>query len=156
MDTPMRLDPTLFSKIVEHAPLISIDLVVENEAGEALLGLRKNPPAQGMWFVPGGRVHKSERLDQALERVLQHELRLKLQTIQARFLGVYEHLYEENVFGDPGYGTHYVVLAHHLKLDLDVADLPKEQHESFRWWDQASLLGSDDVHVYTKAYFKDG
>jgi colanic acid biosynthesis protein WcaH len=156
MNTPMPLDPTLFSTIIEHAPLISIDLVVENDAGEALLGLRKNPPAQGMWFVPGGRVHKGERLDQALERLLHEELAVKLKTIQARFLGVYEHLYEENVFGDPGFGTHYVVLAHQIKLDLDVAKLPEEQHESYRWWDQADLLDAEDVHAYTKAYFQYG
>ncbi|HGU2589280.1 TPA: NUDIX domain-containing protein, partial [Escherichia coli] len=47
-----------FATIVRSTPLISIDLIVENEFGEILLGKRINRPAQGYWFVPGGRVLK--------------------------------------------------------------------------------------------------
>lgn len=52
-----------FRQVVQNTPLFAIDLVVLNGKNEILLGLRKNPPAQGYWFVPGGRVFKGESLD---------------------------------------------------------------------------------------------
>lgn len=60
VDSAGWLDVTTFETVVASAPLISIDLLVENEQGQYLLGLRKNRPAQGYWFVPGGRVQKNE------------------------------------------------------------------------------------------------
>jgi len=51
----MFLSQEDFATVVRSTPLISIDLVVENERGEFLLGQRTNRPAQGYWFVPGGR-----------------------------------------------------------------------------------------------------
>ena len=52
----MFLSQQAFATVVESTPLISIDLIVENEQGEILLGKRTNRPARGYWFVPGGRV----------------------------------------------------------------------------------------------------
>ena len=42
----MRLDPETFLKIVELTPLVSIDLIIQNENGRILLGYRKNRPAK--------------------------------------------------------------------------------------------------------------
>lgn len=59
---------------MRSTPLISIDLIVENERGEFLLGKRTNRPAQGFWFVPGERVQKDETLSDAFERLTLAEL----------------------------------------------------------------------------------
>ena len=48
-----------FATVVRSTPLVSLDFIVENSRGEFLLGKRTNRPAQGYWFVPGGRVHLS-------------------------------------------------------------------------------------------------
>lgn len=56
------LDATTFETVVASTPLISIDLLVKNKKGEYLLGLRNNRPAQGYWFVPGGRIQKTKHL----------------------------------------------------------------------------------------------
>ena len=66
--TQGRLPDALFSSIIEHAPLISMDLVVRDMAGNVLLGKRLNRPAQGYWFVPGGRIRKGEHFDAAFSR----------------------------------------------------------------------------------------
>lgn len=50
-----------FATVVRSTPLVSLDLIVENAQGEFLLGKRLNRPAQGFWFVPGGRVQKMSR-----------------------------------------------------------------------------------------------
>lgn len=42
----MWLPDETFKSIIQHTPLISIDLIVRNEAGEVLLGKRVNAPAK--------------------------------------------------------------------------------------------------------------
>lgn len=93
VETNGWLDAETFQTVVASTPLISIDLLVENEQGEYLLGMRNNRPAQGYWFVPGGRVQKNETLDEAFKRLTRMELGVELERTDARFKGVYEHFY---------------------------------------------------------------
>ncbi|MDX2423493.1 MAG: GDP-mannose mannosyl hydrolase [Amphritea sp.] len=147
----MYLDQATFTKVIESTPLISIDLVVENQAGQVLLGLRNNKPAQGFWFVPGGRVLKNESLDRAFERLCQEELGIKLARHQADFLGPFEHFYDDCVFDD-AISTHYVVLGYKLRLDLAIDALPQQQHNQYAWFSQDEMRKSDKVHIHSKWY----
>lgn len=85
-----------FATIVRSTPLISIDLIVENEFGEILLGKRINRPAQGYWFVHGGRVLKDEKLQTAFERLTEIELGIRLPLSVGKFYGIWQHFYEDN------------------------------------------------------------
>lgn len=148
----MFLDQATFRTVVSATPLVSIDLVVQNTVGEVLLGQRLNRPAQGYWFVPGGRILKNETLDSAFERLTQQELGACFSRKEATLMGVYEHLYADSVFGDNP-DTHYVVLGYHLRLPVDVQlVLPRIQHGHFRWWPLAEIRSSDSVHENTCAY----
>jgi colanic acid biosynthesis protein WcaH len=69
------------------------------------------------WFVPGGVVRKYERLADALARIVKAEIGLEASIDDAKFIGVYEHLYDCNAFGEEEFGTHYIVLAYRLNLD---------------------------------------
>lgn len=142
-----------FRQLVRYAPLISLDLVIRNPAGEILLGQRLNRPAQGFWFVPGGRVRKGERLPEAFARLTREELGVERAMSTARFLGPYEHHYPDNFSGED-FSTHYVVLAYELVLDVALATLPQAQHDAYRWWRQADVLASPYVHVHTQWYFQ--
>ncbi|GAM63316.1 GDP-mannose mannosyl hydrolase [Vibrio ishigakensis] len=104
-----KLSLEAFKSVVRNAPLVSIDLVVRNNKGEVLLGERTNRPAQGFWFVPGGRILKDESLEQAFSRLTLMELGKALKLTSARFHGVYEHFYNDN-FSEDDFSTHYVVL----------------------------------------------
>lgn len=77
--------------IVEHVPLVSVDLLVRDGSG-VVLGERTNEPAKGEWFVPGGTVFKGERLEEAVHRVAREELGTDVD-VEER-LGTYEHFYE--------------------------------------------------------------
>jgi len=55
----MQLQPDIFQAIATHTPLVSIDLIVHDRQRRVLLGWRRNWPAQGCWFVPGGRTSMS-------------------------------------------------------------------------------------------------
>jgi colanic acid biosynthesis protein WcaH len=152
----MLLSDDAFRTVIDSTPLVSIDLVVSNDCGEILLGERLNRPAQGTWFVPGGRVRKNERLDAAFERLTTDELGRPSNREQARLLGVFEHFYDDSVFSDaPGSAsTHYVVLAYALPWAMpDGAHAwPQEQHARFRWWALQAAALSDAVHSNSKAY----
>lgn len=147
------LSPDEFRDVVEKTVLCAIDLVVRNPRGEVLLGLRKNRPAQGYWFVPGGRIHKGERLDEALGRVSLEEIGLVFRAADVRLLGVFDHIYEDNVFGAAGFGTQYVVIACEAGIDAD-ASWPKGQHDEYRFAAVDELLADPSVHEYTKSYFR--
>lgn len=143
-----------FLNVVASAPLVSIDLIVRNEDGAVLLGKRTNRPAKGYWFVPGGSIRKNERLVNAFERISTTELGCPLELKEARLLGVFEHLYEDNFLAADDVSTHYVVLAY--ECDLGTADriVLDGQHSEARWWKVNELIDSASVHAYTKAYFK--
>jgi hypothetical protein len=59
---PRFLSHAELDTVIRHAPLVAIDLIIRNARDEVLLGLRKNEPAKGCYFVPGGTILKSERL----------------------------------------------------------------------------------------------
>ncbi len=143
-----------FAAIVRLTPLISIDLLLRTPDGQVLVGRRKNEPAKNLFFVPGGRISKNERLAAAFQRIARDELGLELGLEQARFKGAYEHLYDSNRFEQPGYGTHYVVLAYEVALDHRPKTLPLDQHDEYAWLAEPDLLTSPEVHENTKAYFR--
>jgi len=150
MPTPLTRDE--FSRVVRLTPLVSIDLVVRDQAGRMLLGLRENRPAQGYWFVPGGRIGKDERIEAAFRRISRIELGRALPLAGARFLGVFEHLYNDNFTGSPGFGTHYVVLAYALSGSAAGFDLPRDQHSRYDWMSESDILGRQEVHPYVRTY----
>ena len=141
-----------FATVVRSTPLISIDLVVENEAGEFLLGKRNNRPAQGRWFVPGGRVQKDETLADAFMRLTEAELGVRLPMSAGEFYGVWQHFYDDN-FSGTDFSTHYIVLGFRLRVDSQTLALPVEQHNDYCWLTPDALLAHDNVHDNSRAYF---
>ncbi|AKE59081.1 GDP-mannose mannosyl hydrolase [Citrobacter farmeri] len=141
-----------FATVVRSTPLVSIDLIVENAQGEFLLGKRLNRPAQGYWFVPGGRVQKDEPLSVAFERLTEAELGQRLPLSAGEFYGVWQHFYDDNFSGED-FSTHYIVLGFRLRVQARDLSLPDAQHNAYRWLTPAALLASDNVHDNSRAYF---
>lgn len=143
------------AQVVKLAPLVSIDLIIEDNQGRVLLGMRTNEPAKGCWFVPGGRILKNERISQAFERVVKNELGLDLDYNRAQFVGVFEHIYSTNFALAEDFGTHYVVLAYRVKLTGSADIAADNQHSELVWLDKDKILKDEKVHPNTKAYFED-
>ncbi len=86
-----------FERSVGALPLVSVDWVLLNPAGQMLLGHLRNAPAHHWWFTPGGRVRKNEPLASCLQRVAASELGLQASYLQgARLMGVWDHFYEDS------------------------------------------------------------
>jgi colanic acid biosynthesis protein WcaH len=146
--------PAEFAQVVRLTPLVSIDLILRDPEGKVLVGLRTNEPAKGLWFVPGGRIEKDERLADAFARILSVETGLSLPMARSRLMGGYEHFYDTNRFEQPGYGTHYVVIGRELRLDRRPGIKTDDQHSAVRWMSPEEILAAPDVHENTKAYFR--
>lgn len=139
-----------YRKMLRAMPVVSVDLVVNNEVGCILLGKRNNRPAAGSWFVPGGRLFKGEDIASAVRRISTQELGIEMN--HERVLGVYHQRYPDN-FADDSFDSHYitfpvsVVAVGSMKLRSD------DQHKELRWWNVEDLMEAVDVHEVTKNYF---
>ena len=143
-----------FERAVAALPLVSVDWVLLNPAGQMLLGHRRNAPARHWWFTPGGRVRKNEPLASCLQRVAVSELGLQASDVLgARLMGVWDHFYEDSAFSTQ-VSTHYVNLPHVLQLPdtLDLTTLPLDQHCAWRWQHVEVAAVADDVHPYVRLY----
>ena len=143
-----------FVELLRGLPLVSVDLVLVRGGTEILLGLRTNRPAQGSWFVPGGRILKDEPRADALKRVAARELGIaNIAGLKPQLLGVFEHFYPDCFAGDIGVSTHYVVIAHRIDVPLGF-EVPgcDNQHAELRWWPIAEAAANTDVHRYTRDY----
>jgi len=148
------LDAQTFQTVVDSTPLVSIDLLVRDSSGRILVGKRVNRPAQGYWFVPGGRILKNERLADAFARLTKAELGIELAIQSARYLGLYEHFYDDSIFSDAGeaVSTHYVVNGFEVVLPEGYSGLPYEQHNDYRWLSDIEFKTSKDVHLHSRWY----
>ncbi len=139
--------------IIEATPLVSVDLIVQNMKNEVLLGKRLNRPAQGFWFVPGGRIQKNESIAQAIDRVSKTELGFKLDKNNGRLLGAYDHIYKDNYINKQGINTHYVALGYQFVLENMPEIKTDDQHSEIIWLSVEDLLNHPEVHPNTKTYF---
>lgn len=117
-----------YKKLLEYTPVPTVDFVVVHN-GLFLLGKRKNKPAQGEWWVPGGRIWKGETQMTALKRKLKEETGMSPATV--KFVGVFDAMFPDSMFGT---STHSITLLYLVKpksiksLGLDY------QHGEFKWF----------------------
>ena len=138
-----------FKIVIEHAPLISIDLVTMHQ-DKVLLGKRVNKPAKDYYFTTGGIVRKNESFKEAQKRIAKDELGIDLNQ-EPKFIGVFEHFYNDSIFDD--ISTHYINHGYLLKLDKELIELPQKQHNDYKWFTIKELLQSEEVHKHVKDYF---
>lgn len=145
-----RIPDEEWETVVRNVPIVSVDLVVSSADG-IVLGKRTNEPAKGEWFVPGGRVHKHERLVDAARRVANEELGVDVEVVEA--LGAYEHLYHEAELDDVG-GKHYLANGFVVETDISVDEMAiDDQHGGLRSFEPAKM--PTDLNEYAAAYLRD-
>ena len=150
-----------FLSVIKKVPLVAIDFILNSgvRGNKILLGKRNNKPADGTFFVPGGRIRKDEPIAEAIERISYDEFGFALGIRGARFKGVFDHFYEDN-FANDDFGTHYVVIALEYRLSVRQFALisalhdPADQHSEFEWMSIAGLMRNKEVHQNVKRYFK--
>ncbi|MBO6989141.1 MAG: NUDIX domain-containing protein [Prochlorococcus marinus XMU1422] len=154
----MYLTKNQLSSVFKNSIVVTIDLCIVDEK-RLLLGKRLNPPAKDFYFVPGGRIRKGENIKVALTRILKNETGqsiIKEREENIKFLGVYEHFYEENFLGNKRYKSQYIVLSYFLPvicLSEFNKDVFNNQHSDYIWQNYQDPTLNMKIHNYTKNYF---
>jgi len=123
-----------YKNIVDKIPLMCVDCVIVSE-GKYLLVKRDNEPLKGVYWTPGGRVLKGEKLYDAVIRKVEEETGLIVRPISV--VGFYEDFYKKNELGLKMVHTTSIVfsatvVSGEIKLDNQSSDykwsrnLPKE------------------------------
>lgn len=114
--------------MIDH-PVLGVGAVVLDDSGRLLVVQRGQPPAQGLWTLPGGKVKPGERLADATAREVREETGLDV-VITGR-IGVHEII---------GGRRHYVIVDHTAELrggELRAGD----DAAAARWVTRAQLEG---------------
>ena len=141
-----------YYQVIRTTTLTSIDIIPMSE-NKILVGMRRNSPARGYWFVPGSRTGKGEIMSEAIKRITRDEMGKEFTEDMTRHIGCYDHIYPDN-FRDTEFGTHYVVNTFLLPLQQEDVEniVVNEQHSEFKWIDIGELENDERVHQFVKNY----
>ncbi|MDP9351385.1 MAG: NUDIX hydrolase [Chloroflexota bacterium] len=64
------------------APVPAVGAVVVREDGRVLLARRLNPPQQGRWSIPGGRIELGETVAQCVRREVREECGVECEPLE--------------------------------------------------------------------------
>jgi ADP-ribose pyrophosphatase YjhB (NUDIX family) len=111
-------------------PAIGVGGIVFNDHNQVLLILRNQPPAQGLWSVPGGKQEANESLVEACVREVKEETGLDVQV--KTIVAVVERRIE---------GFHYVIVDFltELKSQDYVKPVASSDVSEVQWIDLANL-----------------
>jgi mutator protein MutT len=99
-------------------------LIIEED--KLLMIRRGNPPFEGYWSIPGGKIKWGEKLEEALKREVQEELSVEVEV--GELAGIVESIVEKE--GDVVY--HYILIDYFCRI---ISGTPKASSDALelRW-----------------------
>lgn len=142
-----KIPEELYKKILENMPVFCVDVIIVKDK-KVLLVKRRDEPCKGQWWVPGGRVYKNEKTEDAAIRKAKEETGLDVEIV--RRVGFYEIMIKEAAFGVRT-GTHNPVVVYLLKPKSNQEIHVDETSSNYKWIDHIE----EDLHDYLKKILKD-
>ena len=124
-------------------PIVCVDCIVVNDKGHYLLVKRDNEPLKGEYWVPGGRLHKGERLEDAVRRKMRQEIGVDVEII--RNLGFFEEFFDKTAENAEG-GVHTISVVYLVKPKSDDIKLD-EQSSDWGWFDRLPERFGEYSHI---------
>ena len=138
----MLIPEDLYRKILSLMPVPCVDLLVVDRAQRVLLLKRRNEPAKGLWWVPGGRVHFDELRIAAAHRKLQEECGLKAQVEPVE-------LCTEDLILPNGDRTNSHVICTVFQVDVDSgSQVALDEQSEAADWRTIEAWAETDLHPY--------
>ena len=123
------IPPDTYELIKKNVPIACVELLIIHE-GAVLLLKRKNPPARGQWWYPGGRIFKDETIFEAAERKGKKELDVILEP--QRIMSVEESIF--NLQNDV-VEVHTINIVVEMKIiDLNYTLHLDNDHMEYKWF----------------------
>ncbi len=117
----------------EKRPAVGIGVMITNDKGEVLMGLRKGSHGAGLWCFPGGHVEFGERMAETAQREVKEETGLIVQEFS--LISVMDEL--DFIETD---GKHFVVIGlRGIYSGGTPQVLEPEKCEEWRWFDMDHL-----------------
>lgn len=117
-----------YKKLLQFTPVPTVDFVVVHD-GQFLMGLRKNKPARGQWWIPGGRIWKGETQAMAIKRKLKEETGLVPASV--KLVGVFDAMFPDSMFG---VSNHSITTVYRIKPKTIKVLKKDSQHGEFQWF----------------------
>lgn len=99
-----------YKTLVENFPIPCVDVFLYNDKEKTYFQvLRKDKPAQGMWWFPGGRLQKGEKFFTCAERKCKEEANLDV--VASKILCVAATLFSDSAWETPTHTVNTCVFA---------------------------------------------
>lgn len=141
LDQITLIPKEVYQEAVRNLPICCVDIFLIDEATESyFLVLRKNAPAKGVWWLPGGRLFKNESFFDCAKRKCEEEIGLAVMPLA--IVGTYATFFPDSAWGS---GTHTINVAILAKLVGKKSALLDLDHEDFVW--KPLIEPPDDLYV---------
>lgn len=124
----MRIPEELYQQFRRSMPLACVDLIVVDRDFRVLLLLRKNHPAFGEWWFPGGRVLYLETRRQAALRKAREECGIHASS--ADEIGTYDVIFDDS---EKGFTSHGVTTLFVIRADATADTALDGQSAAYAW-----------------------
>jgi ADP-ribose pyrophosphatase YjhB (NUDIX family) len=141
----MRIPEELYQQFCRAMPLACVDLIVIDRGSRVLLLLRRNHPAFGEWWFPGGRVLYLETRRQAALRKLREEC--GIHAISADEIGTYDVMLDVR---EKGFTSHGVTTLFVMRADV-TAGTTLDAHGAACAWRTPERWRQEPLHDFVRA-----
>jgi len=131
----------LYNQIISHVPIACVDIAIISD-GAVLLVMRKDAPAKGQWWLPGGRVLKGEMMRDAALRKAREEVGAECHA--GPIIYTAETIFPDGPGGIPIHSINSCFFLYPVSND----GIPRldNHHEEFRWVRRVE----PELHPYVK------
>ena len=122
------IEQDLYNRILEQMPIACVDIAIV-AGGAVLLVKRQDKPAQGQWWVPGGRVLKGEMMKDTALRKAREEVGIECHV--GPIIHTAETLFPDGPGDVPVHSVNSCFFLYPVDNDFTVQ--LDDHHESVRW-----------------------
>lgn len=139
----MYIKQGLYDEILRIMPIPCVDVMVFDDADRVLLLRRKNEPAAGQWWFPGGRVLYFETREDSASRKLEEECGLVATQFQE--LGTFEILF----YSLQDARVHSITTLFKVQVTRESTIRLDHQSDEARWFSPAEWLKCE-LHAFIR------
>ncbi len=139
----MYIDAPLYDQIKRQMPIPCVDLLIHTPCSSILLLKRKNEPASGQWWLPGGRIHYLESRREAATRKLCEECGIMAHPTDFYEIGTFDVILEDQKLG---YQIHGITTLFQIQVSQTHVTIDLQSSEAL--WKQPEEWFQEPLHPF--------